>query len=265
MPKTLGLHAILRQFEGHRLHVMRDFRPPRVFQNRFQRVDIIHRKRARDPRLIRNAQHRQRQTAIHGGFNCECDRLRRIQPCQARAIRNSFLARLDAAVIARVRVLGRPHLFQQAVELQLLVNLLELGNVGLLRRQIRHLEFNRRRRIDGRQPLAQQNLLAIILQTLAIHLALHFGRVFERALHRAESLGRGQIVPLVFLHRIEHMHAFVDELQHVLVARDDHHVEIFAGAPSHGADHVVGLETRILQHRNAHRLEQSTNIRDLLA
>ena len=41
--------------------------------------------------------------------------------------------------------------------------------------------------IDGRELLAQQDLVAIILQALAIHLALHFGRVLQRGFHRAEA------------------------------------------------------------------------------
>ncbi len=68
----------------------------------------------------------------------------------------------------------------------------------------------------------------------------------------------------VFFHRIEHVHSLVNELQHVLVARHDYDIEILAGSLRHRANHVVGFETRILQHRNAHRFEQSADEGDLL-
>ncbi len=61
------------------------------------------------------------------------------------------------------------------------------------------------------------------------------------------------------------MHPLINELQHVLVAGHDHHVELFAGAPRDGADHVVRFEARILQHRDAHRFQQSPDVGDLLA
>ena len=41
---------------------------------------------------------------------------------------------------------------------------------------------------DGRQALAHADALDVVLQALAVHLALHFGRALERRLHRAEAL-----------------------------------------------------------------------------
>ncbi len=47
-------------------------------------------------------------------------------------------------------------------------------------------EFERDRRLHRRQPLAHQDALAIILQTLAVHFALDFTCPFECLLDRSE-------------------------------------------------------------------------------
>ena len=117
--------------------------------------------------------------------------------------------------------------------------------------------------MDGHQFLAEQDGLAIILQRLAIGLALHFIGMIERRLHAAELLdqlnrslvtdpGRaGDIVDgvaaqshyidylfwwhaecfkhlvaiedQIVFHRIQHFYVIIHQLQHVLVAGDDKH------------------------------------------
>ena len=56
------------------------------------------------------------------------------------------------------------------------------------------------------------------------------------------------IVPGVVLGRIQHGNVIVHQLQHVLVARDDDHVEAgFGGLAAERADHVVRLVALALQ------------------
>ena len=118
---------------------------------------------------------------------------------------------------------------------------------------------------DGGQPLAHADALDVVLEALAIHLALDFGGAFERGFDGAELLddrdgalvadagsagdvvdgvafereqvghlrGRhahellhlGGVVPGVVLGGVEHGDVLVDELEHVLVAGDDDYVE----------------------------------------
>ena len=79
MLKALRLHTVLRQFQRHSFHVVSDLRPAFVFQDRLHRVNEIDRQRARHSRLVRHANHRQRQAAIHGGFDGKRNRLGRFQ------------------------------------------------------------------------------------------------------------------------------------------------------------------------------------------
>ncbi len=90
-----------------------------------------------------------------------------------------------------------------------------------------------------------------------------FQRQKVRDLVRAdahESLHLFGVVQLVVLGGIEHADVLVDELQHVLIAGDDDHVHAGGfGAAREGADHVVGLEARILQNRNPHGFEDAAH------
>ena len=158
--------------------------------------------------------------------------------------------------------------------------------------------------MNRRQLEAQQNLLAVILQALAIRLALHFSGVVQRALHRTEAhnqilralipnsrrarnivhsialqgekIGhlrrldahellrlRGVVDHVVF-HRIQHAGVVVHQLQHVLVARNNHHVHAAAfRPPRQGTDDIVRLEAGVFQHRNTHGIERFANPRNL--
>jgi hypothetical protein len=117
--------------------------------------------------------------------------------------------------------------------------------------------------IDGYQLLAEQDVVAVVLQRLAISLFFDFRCAIERRFDRAKTLnqidrtlvtdsrGAGNVIDTVaaqghdvndptgrhpedFLHfcrvanqivfrRIEYQHPIVDQLQHVFVARDDVH------------------------------------------
>ena len=83
--------------------------------------------------------------------------------------------------------------------------------------------------------------------------------------HAHELLDLGGVVPGVVLGGIEHRDPVGDELQHVLVAGHDDHVEaLLLGAAGDGADHVVGLEARVLQDRDAHGFEHAADVGDLV-
>ena len=82
-----------------------------------------------------------------------------------------------------------------------------------------------------------------------------------RRLHAHELLHLRGIVPVVFLGGVEHRDALVHELQHVLVAGDDHHIDTgFRRLPRDGADDVVGLEARVFENRDAHGFEQAADV-----
>ena len=56
-----------------------------------------------------------------------------------------------------------------------------------------------------------------------------------------------------------------DQLQHVFIARDDHHFAARRfGAAGERADHIVGLEAGVFEHRNPHGVQQAANVGDLL-
>ena len=59
------------------------------------------------------------------------------------------------------------------------------------------------------------------------------------------------------------MHPIVHQLQHVLVARDDYNIRDFGGAIGQRADHIVRLEARELQNRNAHGFERAADVGNL--
>ncbi len=235
----------------------------------------------------------------------ERNRLRWVKFRQTLRILARFLASADSGVIARVRVIGGANFFEEAIELQLLIDLLELRDLRLRGDEILQLEFNWNRDIDGRQLLAHQNLVAVVLQTFAIRFPLHFGGMLDSRFHRSEALdqipgsffadarssgdvihriahqrkqirylaglhahellGSFRVVPDVFLHRVVHMDPIVHQLQHVLVARNDHHIRHFRSAAGQRADHVIRLESRELENGDAHGFERAPDVGDLLA
>ena len=79
-----------------------------------------------------------------------------------------------------------------------------------------------------------------------------------------DFLAGGRVVPDAFVARIEDTHPFMHELQHVLVARHDHHIVAGSGcAFGDRADHVVRLEALAVDDRHAHRLAGGVHPRDL--
>ena len=70
-----------------------------------------------------------------------------------------------------------------AVELEFLEQLFERREIRLLRLDHLDRKLDGHRGFDGREALAQQYALAIILQTLAVHLALDLGGTVERGFH----------------------------------------------------------------------------------
>ena len=137
------------------------------------------------------------------------------------------------------------------------------SRIGLLRAHGFRLEFDRDIRLDGRELLAQQDGVAIVLQRLAIGLALDFLGVLQRVLHAAKPLDQlhrpfvadagcarnivdgiaaqrhhvhdlvrrhaqdlfhlGSVADEVVLGRVQHASALADQLHHVLVAGDHKH------------------------------------------
>ena len=79
-----------------------------------------------------------------------------------------------------------------------------------------------------------------------------------------ELFRRLGVVPHIVLHRIEHADVIVYKLQHVLIARDDHHLKaLFHRAASKRSDYVVRLEPCVLEHRNSHGFESAADPRNL--
>ena len=74
------------------------------------------------------------------------------------------------------------------MEFQLLVQRLERGDVGALRLDGLHRELDGHGGVDGRQALAHADALDVVLQALAVHLALHFAGALEQRVERAELL-----------------------------------------------------------------------------
>ena len=73
------------------------------------------------------------------------------------------------------------------------------------------------------------------------------------------------VVPLVILGGVEHGDALADELQHILIAGDDHHLAVIGfGAAGKGADYVVGLEAWVFDHGDAHGVQKAADVGDLL-
>ena len=159
--------------------------------------------------------------------------------------------------------------------------------------------------LDGSEFLAEFDLGAIVLEAFAVHFAFDFGSAVEglfdgtkfgddvaRAfvtdagsagdvidgvafegkqvgdlggLDAHELFDFGFVVPFVVLHRVEHEDAFVDELEHVLITRDDDDFKRFGGfATGDGADDVVGFVGGELEDGDVHGLEEAADVGDLL-
>ena len=83
--------------------------------------------------------------------------------------------------------------------------------------------------------------------------------------HAHEFLDRRGVVPGVVLGGVEHRDPVGDELEHVLVARDDDDVEaLLLGAAGDGADDVVGLEAGVLEDGDAHGFEDAADVGNLV-
>ena len=191
------------------------------------------------------------------------------------------------------------------MELQLRVERLQQRRVGRLRFHGFQREGDRHIGRNGSQPLALPHLFGVVLEALAVSLALHFRGVLQRPFRRSESLDevlrallpdprrarnvvhrvafqRQQIrhllrphpqefldllrvVPGVVFGRIEHGDPLGDELHHVLIAGDDHHLKTrLFRAPRQRADDVIGFEPRVFQHRNLHGLQHPADVGNLL-
>ena len=157
---------------------------------------------------------------------------------------------------------------------------------------------------DPGQFAALTRQVAVREQRLAVLLLRHVGRAFEQCVERSERreqlarplladarhaldvvdgvagqrqdvhdlLGRHaellphalRVEPGPLVARVEHPHAVVDQLEHVLVAGHDHHlVALVRRTLRHGPDHVVGLESLAGEHRDAERLAGAMDVGDL--
>ena len=75
-----------------------------------------------------------------------------------------------------------------------------------------------------------------------------------------------RVVPGVVLGRVQHGDAVGDELQHVLVARDDDDFAAgLGGLPAEGADDVVRFKAGVLEDGDAQGVEQAADVGDLLS
>ncbi len=108
----------------------------------------------------------------------------------------------------------------------------------------------------------------------------HAGNVVDGVAHEGEEIGNllGTDPPLggdrlvvepdrLTAHvRGEHAHAGADELKHVLVGGDEHHLHRLAPHPvDQRAQHIVGLEARYLEEGQPERLEDALDEGDLAA
>ncbi len=302
MLETARCDAIFFKRQHHRLDVVRDLFPLLAFEHRLRRFQQLRRECARLAALPRHADHRERKIAVACRLHRDRDsgvRGNRIQ------IRRDILARRQSLIIARVGIVCRTDFAQQAGELQLFINAPQRQDIRFRGDKRGHVALDRHRGVDGRELLAEQDLVAVVEQALAVHLALHFVRVIERILNRAEThnqiaralvadagsagdvvdrialqrqqighlaglhaherLRRQRIVPDIVLHRVIHVDVFIDELQHVLIARHDDNIEGRRRAPRQRADHVVRFKPRPLQNRDAQRLNHTPNIGNLFS
>ncbi len=74
-----------------------------------------------------------------------------------------------------------------------------------------------------------------------------------------------RVADQVVLGRIQYQDAIVDQLQHVLVARDHiHQIRLRGGLAGQGADHVIGFVAREFEDGNAVSLERAPDVGHLL-
>src|SRR5207248_4829979 len=84
--------------------------------------------------------------------------------------------------------LGGPEFLQQAIKFQLFIYRLQQRGIGRLGLERLDLDLDRHARVDGRQALAHAYALGIVLQALAMRLALYLGRALESRINAAETL-----------------------------------------------------------------------------
>ena len=298
-PARFDPHAVER--EQRPFDIARDLGPRGVFEPRLQVRQVFRGDSARFPRGPRQPYGIERELSLrrfrdgHGV---------RPVPALFQPFRQIFGAG-DDPVVPCPRILARLQLLQQAVELEFLIDRLERRRIERLR--LHRCRVERDRHVDGDrgQALAHADPVHVVLEALAVHLALHFGRPLESRLHRSElfdqvprafvpdarrarnvidgiALQRQQVghlvrphaheflhlfrvVPFIVFGGVEHRHFVRDELQQVLVARND---DYFESLPLRRAgqrpDHVIRLETGILQNGNPHGLQHPPHQGDLL-
>ncbi len=91
--------------------------------------------------------------------------------------------RFQLGVVPVLCRLRRTQLLQEAVKLQFAIDHLQCLYVRRLGLQTLHGPLHRDGRIDGSELLTQQNLVAMVLQALPIHLALHFSGTLQGVFH----------------------------------------------------------------------------------
>ena len=258
--EAAAFNAQTRQFQQRGLHVASDLGHGAAFEPGFQLPQQIGGYGAGFPRPPGEPGGIQRKFALGRFRNRHCD---------GRAVRHGRHPRLEIVIaanytiIARARVFGGAEFLQQRMELHILINRLEKLLVGLAHTQGVEVERHRDIGGNGRQALAHADLFAVILQALAVSLALHFDGMLHGRLHRAEafdqrlrafvadarragdvvdriaaqrqqvghlfgphtheSLHLFGVVPFVVLGGIEHGDPAGHQLQHVLVAGNDDH------------------------------------------
>src|SRR5450755_530754 len=261
MIETRALNAQFIERQQNGLHVTRDFGPRGIFQPRLQRADQRRRNRARLARLPCHADGIERKFARRRFRDGYGYRLTRGDSTQPFVERGGCFKRL---VIARARIFAGAQFLQQAVELQLLVYLLQRVRIGLPSPHGFQLKLDGHGRVDGGKALAHHDALDIILEALAIHFAFDFAGALDGRLYRTKALDQlagalvadarrardvvdgvafqgeqvGHLrrryaekfldlfrpVPLIVLGGIQHGDLLADDLHHVFIAGDDDHL-----------------------------------------
>ena len=291
-----------RQFERGAFHVAGDLHGTRILQPwRELRRNARHARRA-PRRYARKDRWYRAQTRLPPISKSPPPRARPAPPPARRAIRRPLA--IDA-VLALARIFAGAEFLEQTVELHLLIDGLEQHGVGGLRLDRFDGELHRHIGGDGGETLAHADALDVVLQALAVGLLFDFGGALEHGVERTEALDQvpgalvadsrrarnvvhgvaleGQkighlvgphaqeglhlfgVVPFVVLGGIEHFDVVVHQLQHVLVAGNDHHVHACRfGAACQSADDIVGFEARKLENGNPHGFENAPHERNLV-
>ena len=176
------------------LHVAGDLGRARVFQPRLQVRQVLGGQGARFARRARQANGVQRKLAL--APICEIATAKGAPSGTAASQARSSPGPARTRVIAQRASSPRPQFLQQAVKLQLLVDRLQQPLESAARFHRFQGEIHRHVGGDGGQPLAHADLFGVVLEALAIGLALHFARRAPWPLPRSRSARSDPCAPL---------------------------------------------------------------------